>query len=801
MKRRWIIAVGILALVALGTLLLWRSGGSEQRAVEETRRALRQQGLKTDLADFDFSTSDELRARAAALTRGEFSRTYNSDSNYGWGSLNRMEHPALLAVAGTDTAFVAWRQEKLLFHPNSYPSWPRHQPGGDLWPALRAALTENRMDLDSACEATLAGPIRFSLVARNGSAMLLPHLASLRSLAQVLGSRAVLELHDGNRDAAWTNLLASTRLVTAWDPEPAEVSHLVRYGCAAIAYDAIWQVLQASPWDDNRLARLQHEWESVDLLKGLPETEAFARACHTAICQLERQQGLGSMGITVNQVFRWPRNAWYGLDAYWRRMRYLHHGSYEDEKALLLYHRDRENELRRAVQASNWLEMRQLPGSTNKAPFQSKQPSRVQSMMNMRQISLGYLRQGYGMLGRAAETEARRRLIITAIALERYRGRHGSYPGTLQVLVPELLPKPPLDFMDGKPLRYRATADGHFVLYSVGLDCVDNDGRMRPSGRRRGPFEDGTRFGIPHDTDVVWPRPASDAEVKTQQEDEQRQLAQEMAEMEARAAEIEKEAEAERQAAVEILLAEAQPAKGGASLPAPGVQDPLYKGRPLSQLLRNRTTAETNAPALGELMTLRPVTTGAEPGTATFEVPVSYQAATNLGILHLVIDGGRDTLSRGEERERQTCERATNGNCLLGWTTTYDPPGRHALQAEFILIKDAEDEQTAVKVRGPAVLFVSTNLCQFNSAYDSFNENGATLYAKLPESNGVYSIEIHSPAGAALKTFTGRTSNGVIEVHWNLIDDHGRRFTNDSFSSVFTVTLPDSGRSQQMRGP
>ena len=255
----------------------------------------------------------------------------------------------------------------------------------------------------------------------------------------------------------------------------------MRYACAAISYNATWQVLQASPWDDNRLAKLQHEWESVDLFKGLPETEAFARACHVAMCQLERQQGLGPMGIKVNQVFHSPRDAWYGLDAYWRRMRYLHHGSYEDEKALLLYHRDRERELRRAVQASNWLEMRQLPGATNKAPFQSKQPSRVQSMINMRQISLGYLRQGYGLLGRAAETEARRRLIITAIALERYRGRHGSYPGTLQVLVPELLPKPPLDFMDGKPLRYRVTGDGHFVLYSVGLDCVDNGGRMRPS--------------------------------------------------------------------------------------------------------------------------------------------------------------------------------------------------------------------------------------------------------------------------------------------------------------------------------
>ena len=97
--------------------------------------------------------------------------------------------------------------------------------------------------------------------------------------------------------------------------------------------------------------------------------------------------------------------------------------------------------------------------------------------------------------------------------------------------------------------------------------------------------------------------------------------------------------------------------------------------------------------------------------------------------------------------------------------------------------------------------FVSTNLCQFDSAYDHFDARGATLYANLPESNGVYSIELTSPAGVHLKTLTGRTSDGVIRAHWDLIDDHGQRYTNDSFGSVFTVTLPDSGRRQTMRGP
>jgi hypothetical protein len=100
-------------------------------------------------------------------------------------------------------------------------------------------------------------------------------------------------------------------------------------------------------------------------------------------------------------------------------------------------------------------------------------------MLNSRQAGMRFANRGEGLLGIAAEAEARRRILIAAIALERHRGRHGGYPKALQELVPELLQTPPVDFMDGKPLRYQLTDDGHFVLYSVGLDCVDDGGNDR----------------------------------------------------------------------------------------------------------------------------------------------------------------------------------------------------------------------------------------------------------------------------------------------------------------------------------
>ena len=38
---------------------------------------------------------------------------------------------------------------------------------------------------------------------------------------------------------------------------------------------------------------------------------------------------------------------------------------------------------------------------------------------------------------------------------------------------------------------------------------------------------------------------------------------------------------------------------------------------------------------------------------------------------------------------------------------------------------------------------------------------------------------------------TGSTTNGIVEVHWDLIYDGGKRYTNGSFNSTWTVRFPD----------
>lgn len=85
-------------------------------------------------------------------------------------------------------------------------------------------------------------------------------------------------------------------------------------------------------------------------------------------------------------------------------------------------------------------------------------------------------------------------LARVALALERFRLKHGILPQTLSGLVPEFLTTVPLDVIGGVPLHYSPRPDGSgFILYSIGANGVDDGGVMNHS-----PEKDG---------DWVWPMP------------------------------------------------------------------------------------------------------------------------------------------------------------------------------------------------------------------------------------------------------------------------------------------------------
>ncbi len=343
--------------------------------------------------------------------------------------------------------------------------------------------------------------------------------------------------------------------------------------------------------------------------------------------------------------------------------------------------------------------------------------------------------------------------------------------------------------MDGNPLRYRRVA-GNFVLYSVGWDGIDHGGRM-PRHDPGEPFESFTPYSASHEVDLVWPRPAATDEVETWHQvqlAERQQRADEMEELQAYAR---WHMTAVRQAEAARLLAER---------PKPIPEDLKYRGRFLVDVLRNEAITGTDQQSLAQLLTLRQLVTGSEPEIITFEAPIRFDALTNIGRLDLLIDVCTNgDFDEGCYAGKAECSRTVDGNCLITWSTLYEAPGLHALQLWLQL-----NEPTKVEdgLDGPMLPFTITNLCQFSLESATYNpESGATLRAKLPELNGKFTVELATATGEHLKTISGTTSNGVVNVFWNLVDDRGLRFTGESFNSTFKITLPDSKRSQTLNGP
>jgi len=82
------------------------------------------------------------------------------------------------------------------------------------------------------------------------------------------------------------------------------------------------------------------------------------------------------------------------------------------------------------------------------------------------------------IIERVAESETRRRHALAAIAIERIRQATDALPASL--------PEGHLDFIDGKPMRYRVEGSG-YLLWSIALNNTDDGGKDHPrSSSRKG---------------------------------------------------------------------------------------------------------------------------------------------------------------------------------------------------------------------------------------------------------------------------------------------------------------------------
>jgi hypothetical protein len=105
-----------------------------------------------------------------------------------------------------------------------------------------------------------------------------------------------------------------------------------------------------------------------------------------------------------------------------------------------------------------------------------------ESFADCMELAISGLALGETMLLAEVRAHLSARLTIVGYALAEYKTVHGAYPDTLEALVPALLDTIPADPFGEEPIHYVVTERGTFLLYGVGQNGQDDQGRQSGGG-------------------------------------------------------------------------------------------------------------------------------------------------------------------------------------------------------------------------------------------------------------------------------------------------------------------------------
>lgn len=429
------------------------------------------------------------------------------------------DEPALVGQLPPGKQPVLWRLETWLHANDSTNDWrtftERFTGTRERLPAFRAELTNRDwvVQIDYA----------------NGFTMLLPHLAGLKGSSQTLRRGMLIALHEHQPDEALQDLLALKTLTDIQRNEPLIISQLVRVAVGEISLGAVWQALQADGWTDAQLAALQRTWQEPHFLLGMSRAVEMERVMTGEYFTGDRiktselvqvlgglNSGFGNPNQEPEPPFEWMRPI-LGKGAELRRVVFVQVWRFAwAEQDQLFHHRVVQESIAAAREAARQHNATAFRGADSSGETLGLLTAKSHAFERMtwydrvrHWLSVTVLSTVDGALQKSAQTDCHAEMAVTAIALKRYRLKHGQWPEKLGALVPEFLPAVPQDWMDGQPLRYRLNPDGTYTLFSVGRDGQDDGGDPRPKqGESRSMFSG---------RDFVWPQPATKAEIEAAQ--------------------------------------------------------------------------------------------------------------------------------------------------------------------------------------------------------------------------------------------------------------------------------------------
>lgn len=295
------------------------------------------------------------------------------------------------------------------------------------------------------------------------NAIPLQYYSTLKRCYQVLYLRAIAELADGRKAQALDDVNLLLRLDESIRNSPFLIAHLVRLALANLMLQPIWEGLAAHQWSDEQLATLDAGLVKLDYLA---DYQLAMRGERAFAIQAFENQRLTRQTIEFHEDLGSGKSGYVTNSLYWLPAAFFY-----------------QNELSRARLVQQWI----LPLTDTNTHMVSPKlfrdtdaavhamakyysPYSIMSLMVLPALDKSVVKFAYA--------QASMDLARVGCALERYRLAHGDYPPSLAALTPQFLKTVPPDVINGQPLHYHRTADGLFILYSVGWNERDDGGQI-----------------------------------------------------------------------------------------------------------------------------------------------------------------------------------------------------------------------------------------------------------------------------------------------------------------------------------
>jgi hypothetical protein len=390
----------------------------------------------------------KVRARGEPLTTVELNDYYQPAENR-----PDVTKEIMAALAVCDAAELKSLAAKLpIVGTGPEPSLPPNA-----WPQLeeveayllrQASALEAFRQLSQHC-----GTARFPVDFTPGVATLLPQTQSMRQASRVLSLQFYVHLNRGRTGDAVECLLDQLALAQALDQEPIIISQLVRLALVNVTVSHVQQAVRSTDISDADLARLQHELRKLECESCLKRAMAGERAIGYTVC-VEPRLADGTLTMTQAEAQQMSSRS-----------------------------------PKRVADATKLLELSlRIAEAADQSIFNALQES-VRIETEVKGLSEGVwnrfsyimtmlLSPAYKQATTAfARLAARRDTTDSALAAELFRRRRGQWPETLEQLVPEFLPRVPLDPFNNQPLKMIST-DDELKVYSVGGNGIDDNGNF-----------------------------------------------------------------------------------------------------------------------------------------------------------------------------------------------------------------------------------------------------------------------------------------------------------------------------------